>query len=82
MSLSSSNIQTKILFDSDESGSVGAMSSATLLSAPTVFTGQRLRGALLVSGAQEPPFDTVQILFKGIHIQVPMLEFLWADENA
>jgi hypothetical protein len=68
MSSSSNNIQTKILFD-HEAECVETLFSTTSLSAPTVFTGQRLRGTLFVflHGTQEPLYDTIQILFKGIH---------------
>ena len=49
----------------------------TVLSAPTVFTGQRLSGSLLVYhyGIQEHLFDTVQCLLRGMSEEL-ILELL------
>jgi hypothetical protein len=47
------------------------------LPAPTIFTGQRLRGTLSVScrGAEPPTIDTVQIILEGIKLKFLYVNF-------
>ena len=54
-----------ILLFAGENGDVAAMS------APTVFTGQRLRGTLLLSQqASSLSFDAVHVVLKGVSAHV------------
>jgi hypothetical protein len=64
MSSHKGGVLAKIAFE-DPAECLETMSLQTAFSAPTVFTGQKLRGALLVSHAQIQMFDTVQIVFRG-----------------
>lgn len=71
--MSSNNaIEATIFFEDDENPR--GLASAKSLSAPTVFTGQKLRGRIAVSHlrTQEPLFDAVQIILKGMSTENPM----------
>lgn len=63
MSCISSNI-----FIGNELDCLGTKDLHATLSTPTIFTGQTLRGSLLISqySIREHVFDTVQLTLKGI----------------
>ena len=73
MSSKNNNIQTRILFDGE----------AEDISAPTVFTGQILRGTVNISHhrAQQPIFNVVQVVLKGISTHNASLGLLHVNKH-
>jgi hypothetical protein len=67
MNCVSNNISSNIFFG-DEVDNLGITGLHTVLPAPTVFTGQRLSGSLLICqySIEEPVFDVVQLVLKGM----------------
>jgi hypothetical protein len=67
MSCVSNNISANIFFR-DEVDNFGVTGLHSVLPAPTVFTGQRLSGSLLVCqySIEESVFDVVQLVLKGM----------------
>ena len=83
----------RILFG-DKAEDLTETFSRTCLPAPTVCTGQKLRGAIVISesGMQIPGFDAIQLVLKGTSFQNATErqrltqqsrqceDFHWADE--
>jgi hypothetical protein len=73
MSSHTEAVIAKIAFE-DPAECLETMSLQATLSAPTIFTGQKLRGALLVSHDQRQTFDTVQIIFRGRYSECEIID--------
>jgi hypothetical protein len=77
MHSSTVNIRASIFFENPAECFETTSLDTTSCSAPTIFTGQKLRGAVRVSSDARYVFDVVQLIFKGnIFYTVPIIKIM------